>query len=71
MSLYPEDPDADEETQELQWMRHGWDGVATFKEDFARAAGLTEGEPGYLHVAENSASKPRLNCARVLYWMLG
>ena len=45
--------------------------VATFKEDFARAAGLTEGEPGYLHVAENSASKPRLNCARVLYWMLG
>jgi len=48
--LYPEDPDADEETQELQWMRHGWDGVATFKEDFARAAGLTEGEPGYLHV---------------------
>ena len=58
--LYPEDPDADEETQELQWMRHGWDGVATFKEDFARAAGLTEGEPGYLHVVENSASKPPL-----------
>ena len=55
--LYPEDPDADEEAQELQWMKHGWDGVETFQEDLARAAGLTEGEPGYLHVVENSASK--------------
>ena len=55
--LYPEDPDADEEAQELQWMKHGWDGVETFQEDLARAAGLTDGEPGYLHVVENSASK--------------
>ena len=55
--LYPEDPDADEEAQELQWMKHGWDGVETFQEDLARAAGLTDGEPGYLHVVENSPSK--------------
>ena len=63
--LYPEDPDADEEAQELQWMKHGWDGVETFQEDLARAAGLTEGEPGYLHVVENSPSK------RPLKWRMG
>ncbi len=63
--LYPDDPDADEEAQELQWMKHGWDGVETFQEDLARAAGLTDGEPGYLHVVENSASK------RPLKWRMG
>ena len=57
-ALYPEHPD--DEAQELQWMKHAIDGVEKYKRDLARAAGLTEGEPGYLHVVENSASKPPL-----------
>jgi len=56
-ALYLEHPDDDDEAQELQWMKHAIDGVEKYKRDLARAAGLTDGEPGYLHVAENSASK--------------
>ncbi|MBW7832972.1 MAG: hypothetical protein H3C29_07130 [Simplicispira suum] len=64
-ALYPECPDADEEAQELQWMRHAIYGVEKFKKDLMRAAQVAEGEPGYLHVAENSASK------RPLEWRMG
>ena len=64
-ALYPECPDADEEAQELQWMRHAIYGVEKFKKDLMRAAHVAEGEPGYLHVAENSASK------RPLEWRMG
>ncbi len=56
-ALYLEHPDDDDEAQELQWMKHAIDGVEKYKRDLARAAGLTDGEPGYLHVVENSASK--------------
>ena len=56
-ALYVEHPDDDDEAQELQWMKHAIDGVEKYKRDLARAAGLTDGEPGYLHVVENSASK--------------
>lgn len=63
-ALYPEHPD-DDEAQELQWMKHAIDGVEKYKRDLARAAGLTDGEPGYLHVVENSASK------RPLEWRTG
>ena len=59
-ALYLEHPDDDDEAQELQWMKHAIDGVEKYKRDLARAAGLTDGEPGYLHVVENSASKPPL-----------
>ena len=62
-ALYPECPDADEEAQELQWMRHAIYGVEKFKKDLMRAAQVAEGEPGYLHVAENSASKRPINCS--------
>ena len=64
-ALYPECPDADEEAQELQWMRHAIYGVEKVKKDLMRAAHVAEGEPGYLHVAENSASK------RPLEWRMG
>ncbi len=64
-ALYPECPDADEEAQELQWMRHAIYGVEKFKKDLMRAAHVAAGEPGYLHVAENSASK------RPLEWRMG
>lgn len=64
-ALYPEHPEDDGEAQEMQWMRHAIDGVENFKQDLSRAAGLTDGEPGYLHVAENSASK------RPLGWRMG
>ena len=56
-ALYPEHPDDDEEAQELQWMKHAIDGVENYKKDLTRAAGLTEGDSGYLHVVENTASK--------------
>lgn len=64
-ALYLEHPDDDDEAQELQWMKHAIDGVEKYKRDLARAAGLTDGEPGYLHVVENSASK------RPLEWRIG
>ena len=56
-ALYQEHPDDDEEAQELQWMKHAIDGVENYKKDLTRAAGLTEGDSGYLHVVENTASK--------------
>ena len=56
-ALYQEHPDDDEEAQELQWMKHAIDGVENYKKDLKRAAGLTDGESGYLHVVENTASK--------------
>ena len=64
-ALYPEHPDDDEEAQELQWMKHAIDGVENYKKDLTRAAGLTDGDSGYLHVVENSASK------RPLDWHMG
>ena len=64
-ALYPEHPDDDEEAQELQWMKHAIDGVENYKKDLTRAAGLTDGDSGYLHVVENSASK------RPLDWRMG
>lgn len=64
-ALYLEHPDDGDEAQELQWMKHAIDGVEKYKRDLARAAGLTDGEPGYLHVVENSASK------RPLEWRTG
>ena len=64
-ALYQEHPDDDEEAQELQWMKHAIDGVENYKKDLTRAAGLTEGDSGYLHVVENSASK------RPLEWRMG
>ena len=64
-ALYPECPDADEEAQELQWMRHAIYGVEKFKKDLMRAAQVAQGEPGYLHVVDNSASK------RPLEWRMG
>ena len=64
-ALYQEHPDDDEEAQELQWMKHAIDGVENYKKDLKRAAGLTDGESGYLHVVENTASK------RPLEWRVG
>ena len=64
-ALYQEHPDDDEEAQELQWMKHAIDGVENYKKDLTRAAGLTDGDSGYLHVVENSASK------RPLDWRMG
>ena len=64
-ALYQEHPDDDEEAQELQWMKHAIDGVENYKKDLTRAAGLTEGDSGYLHVVENTASK------RPLEWREG
>ena len=64
-ALSQEHPDDDEEAQELQWMKHAIDGVENYKKDLTRAAGLTDGDSGYLHVVENTASK------RPLEWRVG
>jgi hypothetical protein len=65
-AMYPECPDAaDDDEDFLLMLRHAWDGVEAFKKDLQRAAELAAGEPGYLHVAENSASK------RTLEWRMG
>ena len=65
-AMYPECPDAADDDEDLLLMlRHAWDGVEAFKKDLQRAAELAAGEPGYLHVVENSASK------RPLEWRMG
>ena len=65
-AMYPECPDAADDDEDLLLMlRHAWDGLEAFKKDLQRAAELAAGEPGYLHVVENSASK------RPLEWRMG
>ncbi|WP_231693121.1 hypothetical protein [Ottowia caeni] len=59
-ALYPEHPDAGDEAQELQWMKHAIDGVERFRKDLEHAAELADGDKGYLHVVENTASRRTL-----------
>lgn len=58
--LHPEQPDADEHEQELQWMRHSVAERDHLPRDLKQAAGLLESAPGYLHVVENSPLKQPL-----------
>jgi hypothetical protein len=63
--MFPENPDVDDAEREFQWMKHAFKGVEAFRNDLTRAAELPDGEPGYLHVVEDSAVK------RPLEWRTG
>lgn len=63
-ALQPNNAEADADTQDGYYVVRALSQM-DYEKDFAKAAVLTQGEPGYLHVVDNSASK------RPLEWRMG
>lgn len=63
-ALQPNNAEADADTQDVYYVVRALSQM-DYEKDFAKAAVLTQGEPGYLHVVDNSASK------RPLEWRMG
>ena len=63
-ALRPDTEDADADPQGSYYVIRALDQM-NYEKDLPRAAALAPGEPGYLHVVENSASK------RTLEWRMG
>lgn len=63
-ALQPNNAEADADPQDSYYVKRALSQM-DYEKDFAEAAVLTQGEPGYLHVVDNSASK------RPLEWRMG